>query len=497
MSKDIKFVDTTIRDGQASIWAMNMATRHLTPIMPLLDKAGFDAIEFVAPASRFKKFVRDLREDPWDWIHWGVKLAQNTSLRWHSDMSGLKMLNAAVPDAIGELLFRRIVDLGITSTRTGNNWNNFAALDLEVKRLAAIGMSAVVHVMYTVSPVHSDEYFVQKAVEAAGLKPERLCFKDVSGLLTPERTRTLLTAMMAKTPSFEWEFHGHCNNGLGPLNALEAARCGVKYIHTSLPPLANGASQPSLHNMASNLAADGFRPDIDLSVLDPAVQFLHYTAAKERWEIGTPKEPDLRLYEHQIPGGMISSLVFQLKKIGLESRLEEVLEEVPIVRADFGYPIMVTPLSQIVGTQSVLNVVTGVRYGEVTDETIHFALGWHGGVTVPQGMNQDVLSKILDRFRAQELTKYNPDERSLQELRREYGAHLTDEKLILHVLIGAAEVEALPETRLGSVGLSKNWQFMEIAREAVRAPRGRSVYVMGDRLGIRVKSAAPTDSGAS
>src|SRR5680860_894988 len=153
--RQIKFIDTTIRDGQASLWAMNMRTHHMLPAMPLLDEAGFDQMEFLAAGSRLKKFVRHLAEDPWDWIKLGAEAAKKTQLRWHGYISSASM-SGNVPSEVGELLIRKVVDLGITYTRTGNNWNDFAAAGVEKQRLESLGMTPVINVMYSVSPRHTE-----------------------------------------------------------------------------------------------------------------------------------------------------------------------------------------------------------------------------------------------------------------------------------------------------------------------------------------------------
>jgi len=182
--RQVGFIDTTIRDGQASLWAMNMRTHRMLPAMPLLDEAGFDQMEFLAAGSRLKKFVRHLAEDPWDWIKLGAEAAKKTQLRWHGYISSASM-SGHVPSEVGELLIRKVVDLGITYTRTGNNWNDFAAAGVEKQRLESLGMTPVINVMYSVSPRHTDAYFLDKAREAAALAPWRLCFKDCGRAADP------------------------------------------------------------------------------------------------------------------------------------------------------------------------------------------------------------------------------------------------------------------------------------------------------------------------
>ncbi|MDP9459511.1 MAG: hypothetical protein M3Q22_04385, partial [Actinomycetota bacterium] len=477
--------------GQASLWAMNMRTRHMLPAMPHLDAAGFDSMEFIATGSRLKKFVRHLKENPWDWIRQGAAAAKNTPLRWHGPIDGPSMSGAVVPE-VGELLISKAVELGIRLTRTGNNWNNFDAVARQLPRFERLGMTPVINVMYSVSPKHTDEYFVRKAKEAGAIAPYRLCFKDVSGLLTPERTRALLPQMMAAAGDVPWEFHGHCNNGLGPLNAIEAVKAGVRYVHTAVPPLANANSQPSVYNVASNLRELGYEVNVDEEVLRPATEHFTAIAKREGFQIGIPYEYDERLYRHQVPGGMISNLRYQLKLAGVEDRLPEVLEETARVRADFGHPIMVTPLSQFVGSQAAINVIVGNRYQQVTDKTIEYALGRHGGTEAVEGMDPDVRDTILSRPRARELEEYQPPQLTLADLRAKYGKDTPDEDLILMSIVGDDAVEIV-----GSVGDPRppapaDTPLIELLRRLAEQDRHAFVSLSRPGLTVTMRKRTPT-----
>jgi oxaloacetate decarboxylase alpha subunit len=487
---EIKFIDTTIRDGQASLWAMNMRTRHMLPAMPHLDAAGFDGMEFISPGSKLKKFVRHLNENPWDWIRQGAAAAKNTPLRWHGPIDGHGM-SGHVPPEVGELLVTKFVDLGIRHTRTGSNWNDFAAVGEEMRRFEALGMAAVINVMYSVSPRHTDEYFIRKAKEAGALKPYRLCFKDVSGMLTPERTATLLPQMMAAAGDATWEFHGHCNNGLGPLNALEAAKAGVRYIHSAVPPLANANSQPSIYNLAMNLRELGFDPQVDVDVLRPVTEQFTAIAQREGFQLGTPYEYDARLYRHQVPGGMISNLQFQLRQAGVEDRLPEVLEETARVRAEFGYPIMVTPLSQFVGSQAAINVIVGERYKQVTDKTIEYALGRHGGDEALNGMDPDVRDKILDRPRAREIAAYQPPRLTLADLRKKYGRDVCDEDLILMSIVGDDAVDVVGSANAPRPPAPSDGPLIHLIRQL--AEQDRHTFVSLHQPGLNLTMRKDTD----
>jgi oxaloacetate decarboxylase alpha subunit len=349
----VKFIDTTLRDGQQSMWALNMRTGMMMPAIADMDAAGFEAIEFFLPTIQLKKMTRDLGEDPWQWLKAGIKGIQKTPLRLHGGYKPHSF--SRVPASAGKLLNQKMAEYGITTTRTSHQWNDFEDMKEEVDELRKLGIETVVNLIYSVSPRHTDEYYVARAKSARAIKPYRICFKDVGGLLTPERVRVLLPKILAAVGDITLEFHGHCNNGLGPLNVLEAVRQGITHIHTAIPPLANGSSQPSVFNVEKNLKALGYDPDVDVSVLKPVEAHFTYIAKRENLPIGIPAEYDQSLYHHQVPGGMISNLRFQLQKVGMEHRLQETLEEAVQVRAEFGYPIMVTPLSQFVGSQAAIN----------------------------------------------------------------------------------------------------------------------------------------------
>lgn len=436
---EIRFVDTTLRDGHQSLWAVGMRTGMMLSVASQMDEAGFDAMEFFVTIM-FKKFVREHKENPWDWLRLGTKRFRKTRLRFHG---GMHAAFESVPRSVLELLVKRIVSYGITLTRTSNPWNDYVAFKEEIDAMRKIGMETVANLIYSVSPRHTDEYYARKAREAAAMGPYRICFKDVGGLLTPDRARTLIPLVLKNAGDVPVEFHAHCNNGLAPLNYLEAVQLGIKVLHTSVPPLANGSAQPSIFNLARNLRALGFSPAVDERALRPVEEQLTFIALREGLPIGRPLEYDHSQYLHQVPGGMISNLRHQLRLVGMEDKLEATLEEAGRVRAEWGYPIMVTPLSQFVGSQAAINVIVGERYKEVTDQTIQYALGlW--GKEGAELMDPDVKDKILRRPRAKEWEGWKPPDPSLHEVRQKLGGpSVSDEELILRVYAGEDYVRAM------------------------------------------------------
>jgi oxaloacetate decarboxylase alpha subunit len=230
---------------------------------------------------------------------------------------------------------------------------------------------------------------------------------------------------------------------LAPFNLLEAVKEGVRIVHTAIPPLANGSSQPSIFNVVNNLRALGYQPLVNTAVLSPVQEHFSRIAEQENLPTGAPREYDQAWYGHQVPGGMISNLRHQLKLMGKEEKLAAVLDEITEVRAELGYPIMVTPFAQFVGSQAAINVIVGERYKEATDPVIQYALGLWGKEGADY-IDPAVKAKILDRPRAREIAKLENPEPSLAEVRNQYGgAHLSDEELLLRYYAGPEFVDAL------------------------------------------------------
>ena len=370
----IRFVDTTIRDGHQSLWAENMTTGMMLPIAKNLDDAGFEGIELIS-GSHLKKCVRELKEDPWERVRLVSKAITKTPLRLIAGRVNTFEYN---PPSMYRLFVERMAANGIREARISDEWNDFEGWKFRVGECHRAGLASILNLIYSVSPKHSDEYFAERTRQAASLKPYRLCLKDPGGLLTPERMETLVPIIFKNANGIPVELHTHCTTGLGPLCCIKGMELGIRSINTALPPLADDTSNPSLFNVAKNARALGYKTDIDEEVLKPVSRHFTAIAKREGFTIGAPVEYDYSQYQHQVPGGMLSNLRHQLRKVGLDHRFPEALQESIRVREEFGYPIMVTPLSQFVGSQAAINVIVGERYKEVTDQVIKFALG-HAG----------------------------------------------------------------------------------------------------------------------
>ena len=461
---EFRFVDTTLRDGHLSLWASGMTTGMMLPIAERMDRAGFEAIELVS-GSNFKKCVRELKEDPWERIRQVAKRVTRTPLRL---IAGRINTFGFDPRSMYRLFLELATANGIREARISDPWNDFDGWERRVRLAREIGLAPVVNLIYSVSPRHTDEYYAARTRQAVTLPVYRLCLKDPGGLLTPERVRTLAPIVLANANGIHVEFHTHCTTGLGPLCCLEALKAGIKTINTAIPPLADGPSNPSLFNVAANARAMGFTPVVDEEVVRPVSAHFTTIAKREGLPIGAPVEYDYSQYLHQVPGGMISNLGHQLRLVGLEDRLDEALEETARVRAELAYPIMVTPLSQFVGSQAAINIVVGERYREVTDQIIEYALGRYGREGADE-MDADVKDRILSTPRARELAASEPPEPSLQEMRRKYGgAGVSDEDLMLRWIVSKEDVDTMRAAGPQREYLTASQPLVTLIRELTR-----------------------------
>ncbi|MFH0754813.1 MAG: hypothetical protein V2A70_09615, partial [Candidatus Omnitrophota bacterium] len=446
-----------------------------------MDQAGFESLEFFV-GLMFKKYVRDLKENPWEWVREGTKRFKKTRLRYHG---GTHSGFIKIPHCILLLLFQRLVSYGITLTRTSEYWNDFSAFKEEIDDQKKTGVDVVLNVTYSESPRHTDEYFARKTREAAATNPWRICLKDVGGLLTPERARTVIPIVLKNAGDIPVEFHAHCSSGQAPLCYLEGVKLGLSILHTAIPPLANGTSQPSIFNIAKNLHLLGHMPMVDLKPLEAVERHFTAVAKKDGLPIGRPVEYDYSQYMHQIPGGMMSNLRHQLKIAGMEQKMEEVMEETIHVRRDFGYPIMVTPLSQFVGTQAAINVIVGERYKEVPDQIIQYALGFWGK-EAPEVMDPNIKDKILSRTGAKEWIKWEPPEPSLEEVRKKFGANISDEDLILRYFAGDEFVNALPDGGRPRECLDAGQSLVKLIEQLAKQKETTQIYIKRPDFLIRM-----------
>jgi len=484
---EIRFVDTTLRDGHQSLWAERMSTAMILPVASRIDHAGFEAVEILSP-SFFKKCVRELNEDPLERVRRVAARMPKTRLRAirSRHITGFHL----TPSAVSELWLERVAANGVAELRSSDPSNTPSHWKEMVRDARRVGLDTVVNVIFSISPRHTDAHYAERIKAAAKLEVRRICLKDPGGLLTPERTRALVPLVLKHAGNIPVEFHTHCNTGLGPLCCLEAIKLGIRSINVALPPLANGSSNPSAFNVAYNARALGYSTVLDEETLRPVSEHFTGIAKRTGLPIGKPLEYDAAHPIHQVPGGMISNFRHQLAKVGMGERIGEVLEETGRVRADFGYPIMVTPYSQFVGVQAAVNVILGKRYREVTDEVIQYALGlW--GEEEAASMAADVKDQILSRARAKELARWQPSEVTRQQLRAQLGGpSLSDDELLLRYFAGSEEVAAMRRAGPPKTYMSGRHPLVHLVTELSKKKKTNQVYIKMDRFSLRLEHKA-------
>jgi oxaloacetate decarboxylase alpha subunit len=420
-----------------------MTTAMMLPMAPVLDRAGFEAIDLVGGAV-FDVCVRSLREDPWERMRIMSRAITRTPLIVVTRAQSLFTFEF-FPDDVVELTARRIAANGIRYVTPYDALNDMRNMEVPVRASRGAGLYVAGGVVFTVSPVHTDEYYARKARELVALGVDAVFVKDPSGLLTPDRVGTLIPALRGAIGGTRLELHTHCLTGLGPLCALEAIRLGIDAVHTATAPLAHGAAHPPTEWVAANARRLGAEVPVDVDTLAPVARYVRYVAAREGKPLGQVAEYDPFHYEHQVPGGMISNLRSQLADLGISHRLDEILEEAARVRRELGYPIIVSPFAQFVITQAVLNVVGGERYATVPDEVRKYALGHYGELAAP--VDPDVLDRVA---RSDQPVTARPGALlppGLERIRRERGPFATEDDLLLAAFYGAEQCAALAAAR--------------------------------------------------
>ena len=478
---EVRFVDTTFRDGSQSLWAMGIRNGMMAAVAETMAQAGFDVIEVPVNAIYLKKFVRDLKEDPWEMARMVARTMPNAI---KGCMAGgfIHPFEAPPPQAIVELFYARLADIGALN-RAQMTCNTFDQPKRQfpwiIPLFRKLGLQIAMALSYTLSPRHSDAYYAAKAREVLAFKPDCIYLKDQGGLLTVDRARTLLPVLLKAAAGVPLELHSHCTTGLAPLVYLEALKLGVHTLHTAIPPLANGSSQPSVFNVASNARRLGFSPRVDVARLRPVAERLTAIARQDALPIGEPLEYDEAQYLPQVPGGVISNLRHQLAELRIAHRLDEVLEESVQVRKDLGYPIMITPHSQFMVTQSAINVAMGERYGHVIDELILFAQGVYGEDSGYPWMDPNLKDKLLSMPRARELAAQKRQDLPIQKIREQFGgAGVSDEEFLLrYIMKGEQEIQAMRAAGPSRQYFGASMPLTSLIRELDKHPRVRYASV--------------------
>lgn len=435
----VEFLDETLRDGQQSLWGMQMRAGMALPVTPTLDRSGFRVID-LAGSSMFEVQIRVNSEDPWESLDLLTASMPNTPIR------GGMRANASVtfgvtPDAMMDMWMRQLNVHGCRSFWIYDVLFNIDKMHRLAKVAKEFGSEVAGSIMFTSSPVHTDEYYADKA-DKLSVCPDidTILLYDTAGVLDKERMQTLIPAIQANARGKPIEFHSNNILGMSGKAYCDAIELGVNILHTASRPMANGPSVPSTEIMTRNVELLGHTHNIDTSLLPPVAEHFEKVGKAAGFLVNQSHEYDVLSASHQIPGGMIGTLRAQMAKHNLSHRMDEVLMETAKVRAELGYPGMATPFSQLVGIQAVLNMVNGERYKIVPDEVIQYAAGFYGDPVAP--IDENIYDKIMSSPRAKKVVAQPPQQPTEQELYKEYGTKDPDE-LILRALMPEADLKRM------------------------------------------------------
>ncbi|MCL6471965.1 MAG: acetyl-CoA carboxylase biotin carboxyl carrier protein [Firmicutes bacterium] len=389
-AKSVKVTDTTLRDAHQSLWATRMRTDDMLKILDQIDRIGYWSLETWGGAT-FDATLRFLDENPWDRLRVIKKHAPRTPLQML--LRGQNLVGyRQYPDDIVRRFVRESVKNGMNIFRVFDALNDTRNLKVAIEAVKEAGGHAQGAVCYTISPVHTLEHYIETALELVDMGVDSICIKDMAALLTPYRTYKLVERLR-KEIELPIDLHCHYIGGMAPMNYLKAIEAGVDIIDTATVPLAFGNSQPAIEMIAAALKDTPYDTGFDLEELFSIAKYWEDVRAKRGFQRGITSLTHMQVFSHQVPGGMLSNLYSQLEQQKALDRMNEVLEEIPRVRAEVGYPPLVTPMSQIVGTQAVLNVLTGKRWAIIPDEMKQYVKGLYG--RPPGPIDKDVQAKIL------------------------------------------------------------------------------------------------------
>ncbi len=392
-AKKILITETILRDAHQSQAATRMKLSEMLPIASVLDEVGYHSVECWGGAT-FDSCLRFLNEDPWQRLRALKEAMPKTKLQML--LRGQNLLGYKhYADDVVDIFVKKSLENGISIIRMFDALNDIRNLEQSIKSVKKYGGEAEIALSYTTSPVHNIEYFAGLAKELEKKGADYICIKDMAGLLTPYAAYDLVTAMKAKC-KLPIHLHTHNTAGIADMTHIKAIEAGVDIVDCALSPLGNGTSQPATEPLVAALQGTQFDTGLDLTLLNKAagmVAKVEERLKKDGFLNEKVKRVDVNGLIYQVPGGMLSNLINQLKQQGASDKYQEVLEEVPRVRKDFGYPPLVTPTSQIVGTQAVLNVIAGERYKMVSKESKGVLRGEYG--QLPAEPDAEVVVKCI------------------------------------------------------------------------------------------------------
>lgn len=393
VKKPVKIVDTVLRDGPQSLIATRMSTEQMMPIVPKMDQVGYYAVECWGGAT-FDACLRFMKEDPWERLRKlrdGFKHTKLQMLLRGQNILGYRHY----ADDVVEFFVQKSIANGIDIIRIFDALNDLRNVKTAVKATKKEGGHAQLALCYTLSDVHTMEYWVDIAKRIEDMGADSICIKDMAGLLVPYQAQELVHNLK-EAVSIPIDLHTHYTSGVASMTLLKAIEAGCDIIDTAISPFAMGTSQPATEVMVETLKGTPYDTGLDNNLLSEIADYfrpIREEALKSGLMSTKVLGVDIQALLYQVPGGMLSNLISQLKTLGAEDKYTDVLKEIPRVRADFGYPPLVTPSSQIVGTQAVFNVVMGERYKNVTKESKAVVRGEYGQTPAP--ISDEIRKKII------------------------------------------------------------------------------------------------------
>ncbi len=425
----IKITETVLRDAHQSLLATRMKTEEMLPIAEKLDQVGYHSLEMWGGAT-FDASLRFLNEDPWERLRSIRKAIKNTKLQMLLRGQNILGYKHYADDVVIEFVKKSIYN-GIDIIRIFDALNDIRNLETALKTTLEEGGHAQCTLSYTTSPAHNVEYYIKRAKELENLGADSICIKDMSGILTPYVAFELVTELK-KAIKIPLQIHTHYTSGIASMTYLKAIEAGADMVDTAISPLALGTSQPPTEPLVATLKDTPYDTGLDLEALNEITEY--FKPLRDKYlESGliNPKvlgvNPKTLIY--QVPGGMLSNLISQLESQNRLDLFDEVLKEVPKVRKDLGYPPLVTPTSQIVGTQSVFNVITGERYKMVPNEVKDYVKGLYGQPTVP--IKDDIKQKIIGNEDVVSCRPADLIEPQLEAIKEEMKEYLEQEEDVL------------------------------------------------------------------
>lgn len=425
----VGITETVFRDAHQSLIATRMSTDEMLPIAEIIDQVGYHSIEMWGGAT-FDAALRFLHEDPWERLRKIRKVVKNTKLQML--LRGQNVLGYKhYPDDVVTEFVKRAVGNGMDIIRIFDALNDVRNLETAVRATKDVGGHAQGTIVYTISPVHTLDTYVSIAKQLVELGVDSICIKDMAGLLTPYAAYELVKRLK-ETIDLPIQVHTHYTSGLASMSYLKAIEAGADVVDTAISPFALGTSQPPTETLVAALKGTPYDTGLDLDLLNKIAEY--FTPIREKYMASGVLDPkvlgvDVNALIYQVPGGMLSNLVSQLKQQNQLDKYEEVLKEVPRVREDLGYPPLVTPTSQMVGTQAVLNVITGERYKMVPNEVKAYVRGEYGRPSVP--ISEEIKKKIIGDEPTIDCRPADLLEPQLEKFRNEIKEYMEQEEDVL------------------------------------------------------------------